>query len=107
LRAARQKSGLSQKSLGIAAGLDEFVASARVNQYERGVHAPDYGLVRRLARVLDVPVAYFYAEHYEEAKLLLLHHALTVAQRKRWLTALESARSPRRTGASAKTRAKP
>lgn len=91
LRAARQEIGLSQKALGIAAGLDEFVASARVNQYERGVHAPDYGIARRLASVLNVPTAYFYAERDDEAELLLVLHRLTPAQRKRWLAAAPKA----------------
>lgn len=33
LKDARQLHGLSQKGLGIAAGIDEFVASARINRY--------------------------------------------------------------------------
>jgi transcriptional regulator with XRE-family HTH domain len=74
--------------LGIAAGLDEFVASARINQYERGVHSPDYGLACRLARVLGVPTAYFYAERDDEADLLMAYHRLTPARRKRWLATL-------------------
>jgi transcriptional regulator with XRE-family HTH domain len=39
---ARIAAGLSLKSLGIAAGIDEFSASARMNQYETGKHTPDY-----------------------------------------------------------------
>ncbi|MDQ6992160.1 MAG: helix-turn-helix transcriptional regulator [Mariprofundus sp.] len=62
IREARVKTGLSQKSLGIAAGIDEFSASPRINQYERGKHAPDFSMVERLAKILDVPVAYFYAK---------------------------------------------
>lgn len=42
LKEARLAKGLSQKKLGIAAGIDEFTASPRMNQYERGVHIPDY-----------------------------------------------------------------
>jgi len=62
LKAARLAKGLSQKALGIAAGMDEFSASPRMNHYERGRHAPDFVTLRRLARVLDVPTAYFYTE---------------------------------------------
>ncbi len=62
LKAARLAKGLSQKGLGIAAGMDEFSASPRMNHYERGRHAPDFATLRRLARVLEVPTAYFYAE---------------------------------------------
>ena len=34
LRYARALQGVSQKGLEIAAGIDEFSASARINQYE-------------------------------------------------------------------------
>lgn len=34
LKEARLRAGLSQKSLGIAAGLDPFVAGTRINRYE-------------------------------------------------------------------------
>ena len=36
LKQARVLAGLSQKQLGIKAGIDEFSASPRINQYERG-----------------------------------------------------------------------
>ncbi len=62
LKEARVRVGLSQRTLGIRAGMDPSSASARVNQYERGRHTPDYGTLAALGRVLDVPVAYFYAE---------------------------------------------
>lgn len=64
--------GLSQKKLGILAGIDEFVASARVNRYERGVHEVDIQTAQRLALVLDVPLAWFYAEDDGLAELILL-----------------------------------
>lgn len=70
LREARETHGISQRSLGIAAGLDEFVASTRVNRYEAGVHQPDLQTLQHLARVLHLPVAYFYAEDDELAKLI-------------------------------------
>lgn len=70
LREARETHGISQRSLGIAAGLDEFVASTRVNRYETGVHQPDLQTLQHLARVLHLPVAYFYAEDDELAKLI-------------------------------------
>ena len=52
LREAQTRAGLSQKQLGIKAGIDEFSASPRINQYERGKHTPDYSTVERLAKVL-------------------------------------------------------
>ncbi|WP_326492800.1 helix-turn-helix transcriptional regulator [Xanthomonas hortorum] len=71
LREARQVYGLSQRNLGIKAGLDDFVASTRVNRYETGVHQPDLQTIQRLAIALDVPVAYFYAEEDDLAQMIL------------------------------------
>ena len=70
LRQAREELGLSQRALGIEAGLDEFVASTRVNRYETGVHQPDLQTLKRLAKVLGLPVAYFYAEDDGLARLI-------------------------------------
>lgn len=70
LREAREAHGISQRTLGIQAGLDEFVASTRVNRYETGVHQPDLKTLQRLAKVLDLPVAYFYADDDELARLI-------------------------------------
>ena len=62
LKEARINAGLSQKELGIRAGIDEFSASPRINQYEKGKHVPDYSTLERLGEVLGAPVAYFYCE---------------------------------------------
>ncbi|WP_426713252.1 helix-turn-helix domain-containing protein [Cronobacter muytjensii] len=71
LKTAREAKGLSQKKLGILAGIDEFVASARINRYEKGVHQASIEIARKLADVLAVPLAYFYTEDNELAELLL------------------------------------
>ncbi|WP_343162685.1 helix-turn-helix transcriptional regulator [Oleiagrimonas sp. C23AA] len=70
LREAREALGISQRALGIEAGLDEFVASTRINRYETGVHQPDLQTLQNLAAVLQLPVAYFYAENDELAQLI-------------------------------------
>lgn len=70
LREAREAYGISQRALGIEAGLDEFVASTRINRYETGVHQPDLQTLQRLAAILKLPVAYFYAEDNELAQLI-------------------------------------
>ncbi len=85
LKSARQNTGLSQEKLGIAAGIDEFSASARINQYERGKHTPDILTATHLARVLNVPLSYFYAAEDDEAELLLAYHALPTRKRKQVL----------------------
>lgn len=70
LKEARLAANLSQKKLGIAAGMDQFSASARMNHYEIGRHTPDYSTLKRIATVLRLPVAYFYAESNELAELI-------------------------------------
>lgn len=83
LKEARLRAGISQKQLGIKAGIDAFSASARINQYERGKHMPDLLTVGRLAAVLKVPAAYFYCEDAELAEVIVRFASLGKAQRKR------------------------
>ncbi|ROR13459.1 helix-turn-helix domain-containing protein [Erwinia sp. JUb26] len=71
LKEARLRKGLSQQKLGVLAQIDEATASARMNQYERGIHVPDFELVCRLAVILDVPSCYFYTQEDELARLVL------------------------------------
>ncbi|OUX90708.1 MAG: transcriptional regulator [Alteromonas sp. TMED35] len=71
LKQARTRLGLSQKQLGIMAGMDNFVASARMNQYERGVHTPDFKTVVALSDVLKVPTAFLYCIEDELAENIL------------------------------------
>ncbi len=71
LKQARLAKGLSQKKLGIAAGIDEFVASARINRYEKGVHETSIKTAQQLADVLEVPLAYFYTDDDMLAELML------------------------------------
>lgn len=71
LKQARTHIGLSQKQLGIKAGIDEFSSSARMNQYEKGVHTPEYQLIQKLAKILDVPSGYFYITEDHLADLML------------------------------------
>ncbi|THT96052.1 helix-turn-helix transcriptional regulator [Lampropedia puyangensis] len=83
LKQARLAAGLSQKSLGIQAGIDEFVASTRINRYELGVHRPDLLTVRKLAKVLDVPVAFFFADGDDDiASLLISFHQAKASTRR-------------------------
>ena len=85
LKEARLRAGISQKQLGIKAGIDEFSASARINQYERGKHMPDLQTLSRLAAVMQVAVPYFYCPDAELADVIVKFSALGKAQRKRLL----------------------
>jgi transcriptional regulator with XRE-family HTH domain len=70
LKTARKVAGLTQQQLGICLGMDPNTASARMNQYEKGKHAPDYLTMQRIAKELNVPVAYFYCDNDMLAELL-------------------------------------
>lgn len=85
LREARAAAGISQEQLGILAGIDEFSASARMNQYERGKHSPNLQLMRKIAKVLGLPVAYFYADDEQLATILAAYGRLNAKQRRRLL----------------------
>ncbi len=69
LKQARLRAGLSQEKLGKLAGIDPMSASARMNQYERGKHSPDYQLMCRVSEILNMPVSWFYTEDEEMARL--------------------------------------
>ena len=90
LKAARKAAGLSQKKLGILSGIDEFSSSARMNQYEKGTHSPDYSMVRRISAVLEVPEAYFYADDDGLAELVELYGKLNKVKRQELVSLIEA-----------------
>lgn len=83
LREARLRAGLSQKKLGIMAGIDEFTASARINQYEQGTHTPRYNTVERLSKVLEVPAPYMYCREDDLATWILSYESALSHDRSR------------------------
>jgi transcriptional regulator with XRE-family HTH domain len=89
LKEARLRAGLTQMQLGVLAGIEEESASARVNQYERGVHAPDYGTVQRLATALMVPTSFLFEDDDALASVILKFGELKQAQRKQLLKLIE------------------
>lgn len=90
LKAARKAAGLSQKKLGILSGIDEFSSSARMNQYEKGTHSPDYSMVQRISAVLEVPEAYFYADDDGLAELVELYGKLNKAKKQELVSLIEA-----------------
>lgn len=89
LKEAREKKSLSQKQLGIQAGLDPFVASTRINRYELGVHQPDWATVQRLADVLEVPTAYLFASDERLARMILAFDQLPATEKDKLLKKIE------------------
>jgi transcriptional regulator with XRE-family HTH domain len=89
LKQARTDRELSQKDLGVKAGLDPFVAATRINRYEKGVHEPDMATIARLAEALKVPAAYLLAEDERLARLILAFDGLSAAEKDQLLQSIE------------------
>ncbi|HBZ7525594.1 TPA: helix-turn-helix transcriptional regulator [Klebsiella quasipneumoniae subsp. similipneumoniae] len=81
LKKARLNAGLTQEQLGILVGIDESSASARMNQYEKGKHVPDFSLTKKIADLLNVPVSYFYTPEDDLAEIILVINQLDKKQR--------------------------
>jgi len=77
LRELRLRAGLSQEKLGVAAGMDESVATVRIGRYETGVHAPDSNTVDDLSKALGVPPPYFHCEDDDLAEVIFMWNKLT------------------------------
>ncbi|ENX09167.1 helix-turn-helix domain-containing protein [Acinetobacter courvalinii] len=89
LRLARKAKGFSQEKLGILAGIDEASASARMNQYERGKHVPDFLVASKIAEVLELPTAYFYVEDEVLAEILRRSYSLDAEKQNRLLSFIQ------------------
>lgn len=74
LKTARKAKKLSQQQLGILSGIDPSSASARMNQYERGKHTPDFLTLSKIAETLELPIAYFYAESDDLSEIVQIFH---------------------------------
>jgi transcriptional regulator with XRE-family HTH domain len=90
LKEARKYAGVSQEKLGVAAGIDEMSASARMNQYERGKHDPDYLTVSRIAQVLNVPEGYFYMMDDTAAWLAVTFYRASTTDKDAMIAAVRS-----------------
>lgn len=90
MKEARLRAGLTQMELGVKAGIEEFSASARINQYERAVHAPDYGTAERLAVALAIPIGYLYEADDKVAEIILIAGKLNQKNRDKLVLAAQS-----------------
>ncbi len=90
LREARLALDIPQDRLGVLAGLDEGTASARISRYESGVHEPPVSFAERLAKILHVPAAYFYASDDTMAALILDFHNLSKPAKQKVLSYIGS-----------------
>lgn len=81
LKEARKRTAYTQEELGRAAGFDEAVANARMNQYEKSKHWPNYTVACQIAKALKVDPAFFYASSDDTA--VLLQHWSTLNKKRR------------------------
>jgi len=81
LREVRLTYGISQKKLGVLAGLPENTAGVRINQYEKGKHIPDFLTLQRIGKVLGYPLEFFYAEDDMVAEIIHLISKLSVSNK--------------------------
>ena len=85
LKMVRKSNKITQEKLGLLIGLDEFVASTRINRYEKAVHIADPNTAERIAQVLDEPLSFFYAETEELAELNRIFYHLDLVNKQQLL----------------------
>jgi transcriptional regulator with XRE-family HTH domain len=98
LKAARAIRGLSQRALGGLVTGDKVKGSVRINRYEQEVNRADMDTAAALARSLDVPLAYLFAEDDDQAELILAFAQLTKGERSRVLGEIQHMVAVRQTG---------
>lgn len=76
--------------------MKDDAASPRINQYESGTHVPRTETAEAIARELQIPVAFLYAEGERLAKMILAFSQLSVAEQERLLHDAEHAASARK-----------
>lgn len=96
LKAARAMRGLSQRSLGALVDKDgdKNRGAARINRYEQQVNLADMEKAAELAKALNVPLAYLFAETDDLAELILGFSGLSEHDRSQVLADLKKRGSP-------------
>lgn len=68
--------------------MDASSASPRMNQYEKGKHAPDVQTLKLIADKLGVPLNYFLCEDESSAELACMISEMTESERKKLIATL-------------------
>lgn len=89
LRERREMLGWSLERVGVAIGLDESSARARISRYELGVHMPPEQTTLQLAQVLSVPHAYLHCENDRLAEIILAASELPAHDQEHLLNSLK------------------
>jgi len=61
-----------------------------MNHYEKGRHLPDLETMKRMAKELKVPLAYFFCESDDEAELVAMFGRITNEQKAEVLKLLKT-----------------
>jgi len=64
-----------------------------MNHYEKGRHLPDLETMKRMAKELNVPLAYFFCESDDEAELLKMFSQMDSLQKAELLIDLKKKNS--------------
>jgi transcriptional regulator with XRE-family HTH domain len=83
IKGLREELGWSQEKIGVAIGIEESSARARVSRYELGVHEPPLPTARLIAHAMGAPLSYLYCEDDKVAALLLALHQMKPVARDR------------------------
>ncbi|WP_235871708.1 helix-turn-helix domain-containing protein [Pseudoxanthomonas winnipegensis] len=91
LKGARAMRGLSQRALGalVDKGHSKDRGAVRVNRFEQQVNRADMDTAAALAKALDVPVAYLFAETDDLAELILAYSKLDADQKAALLSSIK------------------
>lgn len=91
LRKARKSKEWSQSHLGLLLfGVDDpNVAAPRISRYERGMSKPNLKVIEKLAKLLDLPVAYFVATSDVVAEAILVISRMEPEAQRRALKLLQ------------------
>ena len=70
--------GMSQSDLGLCLGIQlPSTAAARISRYEKGTHFPDPETLSKIAKALQIPLAYLFADNDRLSEVLLILARLT------------------------------
>ncbi|WP_272948300.1 MULTISPECIES: helix-turn-helix domain-containing protein [Xanthomonas] len=94
LKEMRLGMGLSQREIGRRIGLSEDVVSSRVTRYELGTSEPDFETAGKLAKELNVPLAYLLADSDALADIILAVAGMSPSEQRKLATELKARKKP-------------